>query len=251
MLPLGPRRRGTSIGTSGSGRVTHPRRTRGCGSGRRGDSRGAASIRWSRTAGARWDFLISSRINCGLPADPPIGPNGKPADVFDVLRGLRFLGSFYVASNRRLLPSAVSEAARQAGYDPRGTGGFYTGNGCLRSDEDYRVLTQVGIDWFVSTSQIQGATAQEVPRPAGYRLELTTVDMKPICNRKLVRRFCCYMRETRRSTPRKIYKRRPVAQLGSLLLSGLERSGWRVKHRRVQRCRPRRHAIKIVCYGVK
>ena len=59
-------------------------------------------------------------------------------------------GQFYVASNRRLLPSAVSEAARQAGYDPRGTGGFYTGNGYLRSDEDYRVLTQVGIDLFES-----------------------------------------------------------------------------------------------------
>ena len=43
-----------------------------------------------------------------------------------------------------------SEAARQAGYDPRGTGGFYTGNGCLRSDEDYRVLTKVGTDWFES-----------------------------------------------------------------------------------------------------
>ena len=94
---------------------------------------------------------LRADLESGLPADPPIGPNGKPADVFDVLRGLRFLGSFYVASNRRLLPSAVSEAARQAGYDPRGTGGFYTGNGCLRSDEDYRVLTQVGIDWFEST----------------------------------------------------------------------------------------------------
>jgi len=94
---------------------------------------------------------LRADLESGLPADPPIGPNGKPADVFDVLRGLCFLGSFYVAPNRRLLPSAVSDAARQAGYDPRGTGGYYTGNGCLRSDEDYRVLTQVGIDWFEST----------------------------------------------------------------------------------------------------
>ena len=94
---------------------------------------------------------LRADLESGLPADPPIGPNGKPADVFDVLRGLRFLGSFYAAPNRRLLPSDVSEAARQAGYDPRGTGGFYTGNGCLRSDKDYRVLTQVGIDWFEST----------------------------------------------------------------------------------------------------
>ena len=94
---------------------------------------------------------LRADVESGLPVDPPIGPNGRPADVFDVLRGLRFLGSFYVAPNRRLLPSAVSDAARQAGYDPRGTGGFYTGDGCLRSDEDYRVLTQVGIDWFEST----------------------------------------------------------------------------------------------------
>jgi hypothetical protein len=94
---------------------------------------------------------LRADLESGLPADPPIGPNGKPTDVFGVLRGLCFLGSFYVASNRRLQPSAVSEAARQAGYDPRGTGGFYTGDGCLRSDEDYRVLTQVGIDWFERT----------------------------------------------------------------------------------------------------
>jgi hypothetical protein len=93
---------------------------------------------------------LRADLESGLPADSAIGPNGKPAEVFDVLRGLRFLGSFYVASNRRLLPSAVSEAARQAGYDPRGTGGFYTGDGCLRSDEDYRVLTKVGIKWFES-----------------------------------------------------------------------------------------------------
>lgn len=94
---------------------------------------------------------LRADLESGLPAAPPIGPNGKPADVFDVLRGLRFLGSFYVAPNRRLLPAEVSEAARQAGYDPRGTGGYYTGNGCLQSDEDYRVLTQVGTDWFEST----------------------------------------------------------------------------------------------------
>ena len=101
-----------------------------------------------------------------------IGPNGKPADVFDVLRGLCFLGSFYVASNRRLQPSAVSEAARQAGYDPRGTGGFYTGNGCLRSDEDYRVLTQVGIDWFDSACPRYKSNCSRSSRRAGYRSEL-------------------------------------------------------------------------------
>jgi len=93
-------------------------------------------------------------LESNLPADQPIGPNGKPTDVFGVLRGLRFLGSFYVAPDHRLQPSAASEAARQAGYDPRGTGGFYTGDGCLRSDEDYRELTPVGLDWFVRTYPI-------------------------------------------------------------------------------------------------
>jgi hypothetical protein len=91
---------------------------------------------------------LRADLESDLPPDRPIGPNGKPTDTFGVLRGLRFLGSFYVASGHRLQPSAASEAARAAGYDPRGTGGFYTGDGCLRSDEDYRVLTQVGIDWF-------------------------------------------------------------------------------------------------------
>ena len=86
-----------------------------------------------RVPDPRWTLFARDQICCSIR-----------------LRGLCFLGSFYMASNRRLLPSAASEAARQAGYDPRGTGGFYTGNGCLRSDEDYRVLTQVGIDWFES-----------------------------------------------------------------------------------------------------
>jgi hypothetical protein len=94
---------------------------------------------------------LRADLESGRSAGKPIGPSGKPADVFDVLRGLRFLGAFYVAPNHRLLPSDVSDAARQAGYDPRGTGGYYTGDGCLRSDEDYRVLTQVGINWFEST----------------------------------------------------------------------------------------------------
>jgi hypothetical protein len=94
---------------------------------------------------------LRADLESGRSAGPPIGPNGKPADVFDVLRGLRFLGAFYVAPGRRLLPSDVSDAARQAGYDPRGTGGYYTGDGCLRSDEDYRMLTQVGIGWFERT----------------------------------------------------------------------------------------------------
>ena len=94
---------------------------------------------------------LRADLESGISAAVPIGPNGKPADVFDVLRGLRFLGAFYVAPGHRLLPAAVSETARQAGYDPRGTGGFYTGNGCLRSEGEFRVLTQVGAEWFART----------------------------------------------------------------------------------------------------
>jgi hypothetical protein len=92
--------------------------------------------------------VIGTPVGRGVPSSRATRFADRFVAQIDVLRGLRFLGSFYVASNRRLLPSDVSEAARQAGYDPRGTGGFYTGDGSLRSDGDYRVLTQVGIDWF-------------------------------------------------------------------------------------------------------
>jgi hypothetical protein len=44
----------------------------------------------------------------------------------------------------RLLPKQLSVIAQDHGYEPRGLGGFYTGNGALRRDGEYRELTDFG-----------------------------------------------------------------------------------------------------------
>jgi hypothetical protein len=69
------------------------------------------------------------------------------------LRGLLFLKPFYDAPGRSLHKDAARQAALDAGYDPRGTAGFYVGNGSLVKVGDYRVLTDVGADWFESQSK--------------------------------------------------------------------------------------------------
>src|SRR4030095_5870398 len=57
----------------------------------------------------------------------------------------KFLGCFYEAPGPRLLPSQARAAAVAAGYDPRGTAGFYSGRGpSLKAEEDWRVLTDGG-----------------------------------------------------------------------------------------------------------
>jgi hypothetical protein len=57
----------------------------------------------------------------------------------------KFLGSFYQAPDQRLLPSQARAAALAAGYDPRGTAGFYSGHGpSLKAEGDWRVLTDAG-----------------------------------------------------------------------------------------------------------
>src|SRR5215207_1161692 len=57
----------------------------------------------------------------------------------------RFLGCFYAAPGQRLLPLQARAAAVAAGYDPRGTAGFYSGRGpSLKAEGDWRVLTAVG-----------------------------------------------------------------------------------------------------------
>ena len=38
----------------------------------------------------------------------------------------------------------LSILARKHDYDPRGRGGFYTGDGGLRREDPYRVLTDAG-----------------------------------------------------------------------------------------------------------
>lgn len=69
------------------------------------------------------------------------------------LRGLHFLKPFYDAPGRSLHKDAARQAALNAGYDLRGTAGFYVGNGSLVKVGDYRVLTDVGADWFESQSK--------------------------------------------------------------------------------------------------
>jgi hypothetical protein len=60
-----------------------------------------------------------------------------------------FLRPFYEAPGQRLLPSQARAAAIAAGYDPRGTAGFYSGKRpSLRGDGDWRVLTDVGRKLF-------------------------------------------------------------------------------------------------------
>src|SRR5260370_23659228 len=64
-------------------------------------------------------------------------------------RALRFLKAFYDAPGHRLVASDASLAATAAGYDARGTAGFYTGkNGSLVTDGSWRVLTNSGRDWY-------------------------------------------------------------------------------------------------------
>ncbi len=73
-----------------------------------------------------------------------------------VLRGLRFLKPFYDAPGRSLHKDAARQAALDAGYDPRGTAGFYTGNGSLLRVGDYRILTDVGAAWYEANAPRYG-----------------------------------------------------------------------------------------------
>ena len=68
------------------------------------------------------------------------------------LRALKFLKAFYDAPGRALTAAQTSAAAKAAGYDPRGTAGFYVGNGCLKRVDESRVLTQVGREWYEANS---------------------------------------------------------------------------------------------------
>lgn len=65
--------------------------------------------------------------------------------LFDWRRIAAYLGAFVNAPDGRLSANRAAEAAKQAGYDPRGTGGFYTGtNNALKSDGPWRVITDAG-----------------------------------------------------------------------------------------------------------
>ena len=66
-----------------------------------------------------------------------------------IVRSLKFLRAFYDAPGQRLVASDASRAATAAGYDARGTAGYYTGrNGALRADGSWRILTDAGRELF-------------------------------------------------------------------------------------------------------
>lgn len=67
----------------------------------------------------------------------------EPQWVAEAKKAWTFLKAVEEAGGR-LRPEQLSIIARKNGYDPRGLGGFYTGNGSLRRDDPYRVLTEVG-----------------------------------------------------------------------------------------------------------
>lgn len=79
---------------------------------------------------------------------PTVAGGGEPE--FDAnLRALRFLKAFVDAPANALTVDQTRDAAKAAGYDPRGVGGFYIGaNASLRSVDQSRILTATGRGWY-------------------------------------------------------------------------------------------------------
>lgn len=70
------------------------------------------------------------------------------------LRQLTFLKAF-VDHAGTMTAAEVSEAAQDAGYDPRGTAGFYRGaQPFLVSKGEKRKLTTAGRDWFTANADL-------------------------------------------------------------------------------------------------
>ena len=89
--------------------------------------------------------LIES-IKTGQPrTDDGLSAVGAPEPqwVAEYRRSWGFLNAVDEAGGR-VTAQQISIIARKNGYDPRGLGGFYTGNGCLRRDGDFRELTDEG-----------------------------------------------------------------------------------------------------------
>jgi hypothetical protein len=80
--------------------------------------------------------------------------SGADGELDPTLRQLTFIKAF-VDHGGRLTAAQVSEAARDAGYDPRGTAGFYRGaEPFLVSDGDKRKLTAAGRGWFKENADL-------------------------------------------------------------------------------------------------
>lgn len=72
------------------------------------------------------------------------------------LRQLTFIKAF-VDRGGSMTAAEVSEAAIDAGYDPRGTAGFYRGaDPFLVSQGEKRRLTKAGREWFKENADLLG-----------------------------------------------------------------------------------------------
>ncbi|MBV8220825.1 MAG: hypothetical protein JO085_10490 [Acidimicrobiia bacterium] len=69
-------------------------------------------------------------------------------------RQARYLKVFYEAPGLSLHKDQARGAAVAAGYDNRGTAGFYVGDGCLVRVGDQRVLTPVGKAWYEANRDV-------------------------------------------------------------------------------------------------
>ena len=78
----------------------------------------------------------------GAPAAPSPAPEAQW--VWEYRRAWKFLKAVEDAGGN-VSPTELSRLARENGYDPRGLGGYYTGdNASLRHDGDRRLLTAAG-----------------------------------------------------------------------------------------------------------
>jgi hypothetical protein len=79
------------------------------------------------------------RTDDGLPAVAAPAPQW----IAEYRRSWKFLKALDEAGGR-VTAQQISLIAGRNGYDPRGLGGFYTGDASLRRDGDYRELTEAG-----------------------------------------------------------------------------------------------------------
>jgi len=78
----------------------------------------------------------------------PVPPAEAADYAWRLKRSLRYLRHFYEAPGGRLHEDLARSLAKQEGYDPRGVAGFYQGTGSLRAEGSYRILTDVGRQWY-------------------------------------------------------------------------------------------------------
>lgn len=110
---------------------------------------------WIKRIDELTEGLAELRAEIAGTQEPSPVPTVTPTadeEIDWALRGLKFIKRFYDAPGRSLHKDAARQAALDAEYDPRGTAGFYVGQGSLLKVGDYRVLTDVGARWFEAVS---------------------------------------------------------------------------------------------------